>query len=38
MHVSDLAIEQVKHLGYFGVKAMLQIVPGRLAIPLLHYR
>jgi hypothetical protein len=34
MHVSDLAIEQVEHLGYFCVKALLQIVPGRLAITL----
>jgi hypothetical protein len=34
MHVSDLSIEQVKHLGYFGVEAMLQIVPGKLAIRL----
>lgn len=32
MHVSNLAIEQVEHLGYFCVKALLQIIPGRLAI------
>lgn len=32
MHLSDLAIEQVEHLGYFCLEAMLQIVPGRLAI------